>query len=98
MLAAFFAVSQIIESGGWMRIFRTFLVLVGLFAVARPAFAQEQKPARPDLAQLFEKREVMIPMRDGVKLFTCVYAPKDTSEKWPILFDRTPYSLSLIHI
>jgi putative CocE/NonD family hydrolase len=34
----------------------------------------------------------MIPMRDGVRLFTAVYVPKDTSEKHPILMVRTPYS------
>jgi len=36
----------------------------------------------------------MIPMRDGKKLFTSVYVPKDTSEKYPIMFDRTPYSVA----
>jgi len=38
------------------------------------------------------KKEYTIPMRDGVKLFTCVYMPKDASEKHPILMERTPYS------
>ena len=38
------------------------------------------------------KKELMIPMRDGVKLFTSVYIPKDNSEKHPILITRTPYS------
>jgi putative CocE/NonD family hydrolase len=33
-------------------------------------------------------------MRDGKKLFTSVYAPKDDSQPWPILFDRTPYSVA----
>jgi len=34
----------------------------------------------------------MIPMRDGVHLFTQVYAPKRTDERFPILMVRTPYS------
>ncbi|WP_221394725.1 CocE/NonD family hydrolase [Dyadobacter sp. NIV53] len=38
------------------------------------------------------KKEVMIPMRDGIKLFTAIYTPKDQSEKHPILLTRTPYS------
>jgi putative CocE/NonD family hydrolase len=42
----------------------------------------------------YTKYEYRIPMRDGVKLFTCVYAPKDTAQTWPIMFDRTPYSVS----
>jgi putative CocE/NonD family hydrolase len=40
----------------------------------------------------YEKYEYMIPMRDGVKLFTSVYVPKDESEKYPFLITRTPYS------
>ena len=40
----------------------------------------------------YTKKEVFIPMRDGVKLFTTIYAPKNTDEKHPILLTRTPYS------
>ena len=38
------------------------------------------------------KIERMISMRDGIKLFTAIYIPKDTSNKYPILMMRTPYS------
>jgi putative CocE/NonD family hydrolase len=40
----------------------------------------------------YYKIERMIPMRDGAKLFTAIYIPKDTTEKHPILMTRTPYS------
>ena len=42
----------------------------------------------------YTKIERMIPMRDGVKLFTAIYVPKDisSSKKYPILLNRTPYS------
>jgi putative CocE/NonD family hydrolase len=40
----------------------------------------------------YTKKEIYISMRDGVKLFTAVYTPKDMSEKHPILINRTPYS------
>jgi putative CocE/NonD family hydrolase len=40
----------------------------------------------------YTKKEVYIPMRDGVKLFTSFYIPKDKSEKHPFLMGRTPYS------
>ena len=40
----------------------------------------------------YTKKEIYIPMRDGIKLFTAVYTPKDMSEKHPILMNRTPYS------
>lgn len=40
----------------------------------------------------YTKTETMIPMRDGVRLFTAIYAPKDQAEPAPILMMRTPYS------
>lgn len=40
----------------------------------------------------YTKKEVYITMRDGIKLFTSIYLPKDQSEKHPILMTRTPYS------
>ncbi|WP_143306930.1 CocE/NonD family hydrolase [Chitinophaga vietnamensis] len=40
----------------------------------------------------YTKKEVYITMRDGVKLFTAIYTPKDQLEKHPILMTRTPYS------
>ena len=42
----------------------------------------------------YYKIERMIPMRDGNKLFTAIYIPKDTTEKHPLLLRRTPYSSS----
>lgn len=57
-------------------------------------------PQRPAMAQGLEyvkahytKHEFRIPMRDGTRLFTAVYVPKDDSLKHPILFTRTPYSV-----
>jgi hypothetical protein len=40
----------------------------------------------------YTKMEQQITMRDGIKLFTSIYIPKDTSEDHPILLKRTPYS------
>lgn len=40
----------------------------------------------------YTKIERMIPMRDGVKLYTAIYIPNDKREKYPILMMRTPYS------
>ncbi len=44
-----------------------------------------------DIRSNYSKSEHMVPMRDGVRLFTIVYAPKDASQKYPILLHRTPY-------
>ena len=40
----------------------------------------------------YDKKEVMIEMRDGIKLHTTIYSPKDTSKEYPIIMMRTPYS------
>lgn len=42
----------------------------------------------------FDKVEVYIPMRDGAKLFTAIYTPKDKSKSYPILLNRTPYTVA----
>ncbi|NLV30915.1 MAG: CocE/NonD family hydrolase [Acidobacteria bacterium] len=42
----------------------------------------------------YDKREVRIPMRDGRRLFTAVYAPRDASRPYPILLQRTPYGVA----
>lgn len=41
----------------------------------------------------YTKIEKEIPMRDGIKLFTSIYMPKDSSKKYPILMTRTPYNV-----
>lgn len=70
-----------------------FLLLTGLTAATA-----QQTEAQRELAEYirenYVKREVMIPMRDGVKLFTSIYEPKNRSQKYPILLNRTPYSIS----
>ena len=43
----------------------------------------------------FTKKEIMVPMRDGIKLFTSIYTPKTAkgkAKKYPILLCRTPYT------
>jgi len=42
----------------------------------------------------YTKFDYRIPMRDGVRLFTSVYVPKDPAQKYPILMQRTPYSVA----
>ncbi len=54
-------------------------------------FAQQDQDSAW-IVENFTKLEQNIPMRDGIKLFTSIYLPKDKSEKHPILMIRTPYS------
>lgn len=42
----------------------------------------------------YDKVEEYIPMRDGTKLFTSIYIPKNQSKKYPILLNRTPYTVA----
>ena len=46
------------------------------------------------LREHYTKFEYRIPMRDGVRLFTHVYVPKDHSQRYPILMMRTPYGIA----
>jgi len=76
----------------------TLRILLVSAAVLRLASAQA--PANPDYKKQldytrshFTKYEFRIPMRDGVKLFTSVYVPKDMSQPYPIIMQRTPYSV-----
>ncbi|MDQ3801618.1 MAG: CocE/NonD family hydrolase, partial [Acidobacteriota bacterium] len=41
----------------------------------------------------FKRTEAMIPMRDGVKLFTVIFTPENQSEALPILIERSPYGV-----
>lgn len=70
-----------------MRRPRLFLMLAG-FCIA--AFSAH----RFDVRAHYTKFEYRIPMRDGVRLFTAVYVPKDNSGKYPILLTRTPYGIA----
>ena len=72
-------------------------VSVGLIiSLASAASAQrdaEDSEREEYIRSHYTKFEHRIPMRDGVKLFTSVYVPNDTSEPYPILLVRTPYSV-----
>ena len=72
------------------------LALLSIACFAASAAAQTPDPAQTDrdYAQAhYTKFEYRISMRDGVKLFTAVYVPKDTSKTYPIVFLRTPYGV-----
>ncbi|MDB5791915.1 MAG: X-Pro dipeptidyl-peptidase [Massilia sp.] len=70
------------------------LVLGSPLALANKLVGQasDAPAAKRDLRATYTKYEYRIPMRDGVKLFTTVYVPKDSSRTYPFLMQRTPYS------
>jgi predicted acyl esterase len=61
---------------------RTLLAALLICSGAFPGLAQESKPAYTDV---FDKKEVMIPARDGIKLHTEIYTPKGLG-LFPIIF------------
>ena len=82
------------------------LVLAGIVAAVFTAPAQQTNLATAQLVaarNATEKelesiaiieRKVMVPMRDGKRMATDIYRPKDASRKYPIIFVRTPYNFN----
>ena len=68
-------------------------VAITLSLMPLATWGQEGEEKGRDWSLLFDKTEVMIAARDGVKLHTEIYAPKHASEALPIVLERTPYGL-----
>ena len=67
------------------------VVLVALMVVV-PVRVHVQEP---DFAKAhYTKYEFAVPMRDGTRLFTAVYVPKDRSQTYPVMLTRTPYNVA----
>jgi len=81
------------------KVLRLPLALIALICSAS-SVSQAQQPAPPAPTEdyfraHYTKYEFRIPMRDGKRLFTSVYVPKDTATgPYPFLMDRTPYSVA----
>ena len=71
-----------------------FIALALLSALAAPGQETDQVRLNKEYVhENYTKFEYRIPMRDGEKLFTVAYVPKDTSKKYPVLMIRTPYGV-----
>jgi predicted acyl esterase len=72
------------------------LVVTMQFAAPHNAFSQSKPDDPPpySIKENYTKYEYRIPMRDGKKLFTTVYAPKESAKPAPFLMVRTPYSVA----
>jgi len=69
---------------------KPFLILSILYLSVSGGFVAAQQPSDKPL---FRLQEVMIPMRDGVRLQTAILTPADQQGALPILFRRTPYGV-----
>src|SRR5881628_3049592 len=72
------------------RVQKSFIGIVFALAAQVPLLAQGLEYVKAN----YTKHEHHIPMRDGVRLYTAVYIPKDRSQVYPMLLSRTPYSIS----
>ena len=70
------------------------LAAATMLVAALAARAQEVESKAWDWSLLFDKTDVMITARDGVKLHTEIYAPKGAHEALPLVLERTPYGLA----
>lgn len=80
-----------------MKIQRLIYSILSVFVFCLAAFAQQgQQPTElaKYIQENYTKRELYITARDGVRLFTSIYEPKDKSQKYPILLNRTPYTVA----
>jgi len=64
-----------------------------LFAILLISIVQHT-PAQSQTEDKYNRREVMITMRDGVKLHTVIFTPKNQTEALPFLIERTPYGVN----
>jgi hypothetical protein len=74
-----------------MRLNIRLLPFVLTLSAVVPAAAQDPPLREPHPGDDFSVREAMVPMRDGVKLYTLILTPKDAKAPLPILLERTPY-------
>ena len=72
-----------------------YAILAGFLLTVLFCFARAQTSGfLGTVESQYQKREVYITMRDGVRLFTAVYSPRDTSRAYPIMLHRTPYGIA----
>jgi hypothetical protein len=76
------------------RKFHIALVLISAGALVWLAAAQQPAQKTSSPGQEFDVREVMVPTRDGIKLHTLIYTPKQTTQPLPIIMNRTPYGIA----
>ena len=69
-------------------------VTILIFAFHISITAQDPAQEASRVKERYTKYEYQIPMRDGARLYAAVYVPKDTSQKYPFLLTRTPYSIA----
>lgn len=70
-----------------------------LFCTALLCLSRTAVPQTVDTIKAnYTKFEYRIPMRDGTRLFTAVYAPKDSAKAYPILLTRTPYGVKPVGV
>ena len=74
---------------------KTAVVLLAIALISTARVSAEEEPLRNAYSKdNFVVREEMVPMRDGVKLYTLIISPKKNSGAFPVILKRTPYDAS----
>jgi putative CocE/NonD family hydrolase len=75
---------------------KIYVLVLALLVTHVVTQAQSTPPASTYAKENYTKKDVYITMRDGIKLFTSIYTPKDASaqKKYPIVMQRTCYSIA----
>jgi putative CocE/NonD family hydrolase len=88
------------------KILLTLILAIAWLGAAIPSAPGQRRAADPELiarrnslekelqSLAIVERKLMVPMRDGKRMATDVYRPKDTSKKYPAVFVRTPYNFN----
>lgn len=76
-----------------MKLLSCFLLAAFSVSAQPPNPAADRKKILDNTRARYTKYDYRIPMRDGIKLFTSVYVPKDRTQTYPFLMQRTPYSI-----
>ncbi len=80
-----------------MREMKRLILALTFLTLAQAQEVPGQSPTAGGSARVRErytKYEYRVPMRDGVRLFTAIYVPKERTRQYPFLLTRTPYSIA----
>jgi predicted acyl esterase len=84
-----------VARANWIKRFAYIFVFIAPLLAFQPV---TESQTLNGFRERYTKYEYLIPMRDGVRLFTNIYAPKDTSQKYPFLLSGYTVQVSRVRL